>query len=78
TGSPGHSWQNVVTSGMSIGHKGMINAAQVICLTALEFLHNPELVKKAREEFNNEFKDKSYKSPFPEGYTLPLHRIIRK
>ncbi|MFX0167647.1 MAG: amidohydrolase, partial [Candidatus Hodarchaeota archaeon] len=29
-GSPGHSWQNVATSGMSIGHKGMINAAQII------------------------------------------------
>lgn len=77
-GSPGHSWQNVVTSGMSIGHKGMINAAQVICLTALEFLNNPDLVNKAREEFTNKFKDKSYKSPFPEGYKLPLHRLIRE
>ena len=77
-GSPGHSWQNVVTSGMSIGHKGMIKAAQIICLTALEFLDNPELVKKAREEFNNTFKDKNYKSPFPEGYKLPFHRLIEK
>ncbi len=75
TGSPGHSWQNVATSGMSIGHKGMIKAAQVICLTALEFLNNPELVKKAREEFNNTFKEKKYKSPFPEGYKIPFHRF---
>lgn len=35
--SHGHSWQNVVTSGMSIEHKGMIKAAHIICLTALEF-----------------------------------------
>ncbi|MFX1532461.1 MAG: amidohydrolase, partial [Promethearchaeota archaeon] len=69
---PGHSWQNVATSGMSIGHKGMIKAAQIICLTALEFLNNPELVKRAHEEFNNTFKEKKYKSPFPEGYELPV------
>ena len=60
---------------MSIGHKGMINAAQIICLTALEFISNPELVVKARTEFNNTFKEKSYKSPFPEGYKPPFHRF---
>ncbi len=74
-GSPGHSWQNVATSGMSIGHKGMIKAAQIICLTALEFFSNPSLVEKAREEFVNTFKDKKYKSPFPEGQKPPFHRF---
>jgi len=74
-GSPGHSWQNVATSGMSIGYKGMIKAAQIICLTALEFMSKPELVEKAREEFNNTFKEKSYKSPFPEGHQPPFHRF---
>ncbi|MHA2397724.1 MAG: amidohydrolase [Promethearchaeota archaeon] len=74
-GSPGHSWQNVATSGMSIGHKGMIKAAQVICLTALEFLSNPELVEKARKEFDNTFKEKKYKSPFPKGYKIPFDRF---
>lgn len=78
TGSPGHSWQNVVTSGMSIGHKGMIKAAQIICLTTLEFMHNPELVEKARKEFDNTFKDKRYISPFPEGYKLSLERLTKK
>ncbi len=56
----------------------MIKAAQIICLTALEFLDNPELVKKAREEFNNTFKDKKYKSPFPERYKLPFRRSLEK
>jgi len=74
-GSPGHSWQNVVTSGMSIGHKGMIKAAQIICLTALEFMDNPELVEKARNEFNKMFKDKIYESPFPKGHKPPFHRF---
>jgi aminobenzoyl-glutamate utilization protein B len=74
-GSPGHSWQNVATSGMSIGHKGMIKAAQIICLTALEFMSNPQLIEKAREEFNDTFKDKSYNSSFPEGHKPPFHRF---
>ncbi len=74
-GSPGHSWQNVATSGMGIGHKGMIKAAQIICLTALEFLSNTELVEKAREEFDNTFKEKKYKSPFPKGYKIPFDRF---
>ena len=74
-GSPGHSWQNTATSGMSIGHKGMIAAAQIICLTALEFMSNPELVEKARKEFEETFKDKKYKSPFPEGQKPPFHRF---
>lgn len=75
TGSPGHSWQNVATSGMGIGHKGMIKAAQIICLTALEFMSNPELIEKARVEFKETFKDKSYKTPFPEGHKPPFHRF---
>jgi len=29
-GSPGHSWQNTATSGMSIGHKGMLTAAKIL------------------------------------------------
>ncbi len=74
-GSPGHSWQNVATSGMGIGHRGMIKAAQIICLSALEFLSNPELITNARNEFKNTFKDKVYESPFPEGHKPPFHRF---
>ncbi len=53
----------------------MIKAAQIICLTALEFLINPKLVEKARKEFKNTFKDKTYKSPFPEGRKPPFYRL---
>jgi aminobenzoyl-glutamate utilization protein B len=77
-GSPGHSWQNVATSGMSIGHKGMLMAAKVLALSAIEFMNNPELVEKARKEFNEQVKDKRYKTPFPEGLKPPHHRIKQK
>ncbi|GAH48119.1 unnamed protein product, partial [marine sediment metagenome] len=74
-GSPGHSWYCVATSGMSIGHKGMITAAQIMALTALEFMSNPELVEKARKKFENTFKDKPYKTPFPKGHKPPFHSL---
>ena len=71
-GSPGHSWQNVCTSGTSIGHKGMIMAAKVLALSAIEFMNNPELVIKAKQEFEENIKDNPYISPFPEGFKPPF------
>ncbi len=77
-GALGHTWQNVATTGMSIGHKGMLAAAKVLAYSALDFMNDPELVKKAREEFEIDMKGKSYKSPFPEGYKIPRHRITNE
>jgi len=74
-GSPGHSWQNTATSGMSIGHKGMIMAAKVLALAAIEFMNDPERVEKSRLEFEEMIKDKPYKSPFPKGLKPPFRRI---
>lgn len=74
-GSPGHSWQNVATSGMSIGHKGMLTAAKILTLTSLKFMNNPELVKNAKEEHKKVHKDKPYKSPFPKGLKPPFHKL---
>ncbi|MDR1369696.1 MAG: amidohydrolase [Dysgonamonadaceae bacterium] len=50
-GSAGHSWQNVAASGTTIGTKGLINAAKVFALTAIDLYSNPELIQKARAEF---------------------------
>ncbi len=74
-GSPGHSWQNACTAGMSIGHKGMLTAAKVLAFSAIEFMNNPELVEKAQTEFKEKIKDNPYKSPFPEGIKPPFHRL---
>ena len=73
--APGHSWQIVASSGMEIGHKGMLTAAKVLTLSALDFMNNRELVEKARKEFEETTKNKPYKSPFPEGAKPPFHRI---
>lgn len=47
---PGHSRQMVSQTGCSIGEKGMITAANVLALTALELIEKPELILRAWEE----------------------------
>ena len=72
--TPGHSWPCTATSGMSIGHKGMLTAAKVLCGTALELLSKPELVKAAKREFCQRTCRANYESPLPEGQ-LPPERL---
>ena len=50
-GTPAHSWQAVAAGGTSIGHKGMIIAAKTLAMTAVDLFKEPELVRRAREEF---------------------------
>ena len=74
-GSPGHSWQNTATSGMSIGHKGMLTAAKILAVSTLEFMQNPDLVENAIKEHNLAHKDKPYKSVLPDGLKPPFRRL---
>jgi len=62
-GTPGHSWQEVTQSSMSIGHKGMILAAKVLALAALDFIEKPELIFKAKEELEKRLGSSKYESP---------------
>jgi aminobenzoyl-glutamate utilization protein B len=50
-GSGGHSWENVASSGTTIGTKALINAAKVFSLTAIDLYTNPELVTSIKKEF---------------------------
>ncbi|HAK44481.1 MAG TPA: amidohydrolase, partial [Spirochaeta sp.] len=74
-GSPGHSWQNVAQAGSQIGFKGTIAAAKVMALTALKLIENPEILVKAKEEFQEMTGGKPYKSPLPEGAKAPVHQF---
>ena len=59
-GTPAHSWQAVAAGGMSIGRKGMINAAKTLALTATDFFENPQIIINAKAEWEkakgNNFK----------------------
>lgn len=49
-GAPAHSWQAVATGSMSIGMKGMINAAKTIAMTGIDIFNNPAITDKAKKE----------------------------
>lgn len=74
-GARGHSWQVTATSGMSIGHKGMLQAAKILALTGWSLLTDEEQLDKAREAFLEATKDNPYKSPIPEGLQPPLDQL---
>ena len=73
-GTPGHSWQTTASSGMSIGHKGMIMAAKILALTAFDFLTNSEYVQKAKEDFLRVTENRPYKAPFPDDLIPPFRQ----
>ena len=51
-GTTAHSWQAIAAGRTSIGVKGMLVAAKTLALTARDLLSNPELLQKARAEFD--------------------------
>ncbi len=75
TCTPGHSWANVATGGMSIGHKGMMHAAKILALTAAEMFTNQMHFQMAREEFEKSMAGRKYKPLIPEGFQPP-HREL--
>jgi amidohydrolase len=51
-GLPGHTKEFLEAAGSSRGHKGLIIGAKVLAMTAVDLLAGPEIIKKAKEEFN--------------------------
>ena len=49
-GTAAHSWQAVAAGGTSIGHRGMMLAAEVLSLTAQRLFQDASLIEQAREE----------------------------
>ncbi|WP_406852201.1 amidohydrolase [Brevundimonas sp. BH3] len=50
-GSAGHSWQNVVAAGSTIGLKGAHLAAKTLALTTAELFQSPDVIAEATAEF---------------------------
>ena len=65
TNAAAHSWGVVATGGMSIGHKGMMYAAQVMANAAAHLIENPDLITEARAEFDGKTAATPYISPVP-------------
>ena len=65
-GTTPHSWQEVAQGKSSMAMKGMLKASNVMSRAARSFIENPELVKKAHEEFIK-VRGEKFISPLPDG-----------
>ena len=66
SGVPWHAWPVVASSGMSIGHKGMLHASRAIAATVVDLYERPELVDAIQKEFAEKTAGKTYR-----GYLAP-------
>ena len=67
SGVPWHAWPVVASSGMSIGHKGMMMASKALAATAVDLFANAELRGRIRGEFAEKTKGMTYKWLVPDG-----------
>ena len=65
--APWHSWAVVACTGMSIGHKGMIQAAKALGMTMVDLFEDPKLVKEIKAEFNERKGSNKYEAMIPLG-----------
>ena len=70
-GSPGHSWQNVAAIGSPIGHKGLMVAAKVLALSAVDLLQDPQTLLEAKADFQKRMKDRKYTTKIPPEQKAP-------
>ena len=69
--SPGHSWQNVAAIGSSIGEKGIIYAAKVLAISAIDLLEDPKKIAAARADWQERMKGRKYFSFIPDKQPPP-------
>ena len=71
-GTPGHSWQTVAQGKSSIAHKGMLYGAEVLALTAIDFMEDPALVEAAWAEHRSAMGGRTYECPIPKEIKPPI------
>jgi len=74
-GIPGvspHNWQAAVAKTSSIAHKGSVAGAKVLAASILDLLTSPELVQRAKIQFQADTKDTAYFTLLPPDAKPPL------
>ncbi|WP_141430878.1 M20 family metallopeptidase [Bacillus sp. 03113] len=64
-GTPFHTWQVVAQGKTSYAHKGMLQVAKVLSMTALKLLQKPELIAEAKAELAQTIGEDGYICPIP-------------
>jgi aminobenzoyl-glutamate utilization protein B len=72
-GAPAHGWQSTACAGHSIGRKGMVNAAKVLALSAMDLFTDKKHIADARASFEKRKGSKTYQSRLPADQKPPLH-----
>jgi aminobenzoyl-glutamate utilization protein B len=67
SGVPWHAWPVVASSGMSIGHKGMVLAANTLAATAVDLFVDAATREAIRSEWVEKTKGITYKWLVPDG-----------
>ncbi|MDH4066612.1 MAG: amidohydrolase, partial [Acidobacteriota bacterium] len=61
---PGHNWANAIAMATPIAHKGTVAGAKVQAMTVIDLVTRPDVVKAARDYFDNvQLKQRKY-TPF--------------
>ena len=71
TGAAGHSWGIVAASVHSIGHKGMMHAAKIMAVAAVDLCTDPEHLRKTRAEFERVTAGQQSIRPRPDHIVPP-------
>jgi aminobenzoyl-glutamate utilization protein B len=66
-GAPWHAWPVVACAGMSIGQKGMMQAARLLAITMVDLYESPGLRRSIREEFETQTRGVTYRGYIPDG-----------
>jgi len=64
---PWHSWGVTAASGSPIGQKGLLYAAKVLAMTAIDLYQSPEAIDAIKAEFTENTKEFVYKAYVPDG-----------
>ena len=66
-GVPWHAWPVVAAGGMSIGHKGLMQASKTLAATMVDLFDDPAARAAVRAEFEAKTKGFVYKPAIPDG-----------
>ena len=73
-GIPWHSWSVVASSGMSIGHKGMLYAAKALGMTMVDIFKDSRLRNDIKREFDERIGEYEY-DPFLDPGPPPIDYV---
>ena len=73
-GVPWHSWSVVASSGMSIGHKGMLHAAKALGMSMIDIYNDKKLREEIKKEFDERIGDYDY-DPYLDSGPPPINYV---